>query len=636
MLTMMRNMLRSKFSGLLFLLIIISMAVWGTTDIFAPSTGGNIIKAGDRALTVRDIDRTLEFFLSRQRNEGGTVLTREQAVEQGVIDQLFAVEASRTANLGYASQIGAVATDAAVLADIQKTPAFQSEITGAFDLDTYRLALRRADLTPTLYEQDVKDAMTLSYISGAANGALQPPSILGRIRAIQLAETRTVSWFTVDADTVGPIEPPSDADLAAYYEANQAVFGVPELRTVDVISLSADDFVHQVAVPDEDLQTFYEATKAQRFSTPEQRSFTEVVASNEADARILFGKMAGGASLSESTDPELVSLSERTALRSDLVIEALAEGLFAPTSREGSVVGPVEQDGLWIVARLNAVIPGDPFPFEDVRSTIAGELAVTEAEGLYFNATAEIQSLIGAGLSLREMAEQLGVPVIRRLPIAENGRTREGGPYLGLTDAPELVEEIFGTPEGFVTNPVEYGENVTLIAEVQAIAEAYTPPLEEIREQVEARYRAETMNTAVQALADDLRERVVSGAVDFEAAADGVGRDLVVPDQAISRANFDVGLPPSSLQAVFSASEDNVITAAGPLPGQVTLVRVNTITAPTDEEIEFLSGAELPRLTSALQNDMLAALDSQVRDAVGFEANTAALEAYKTSIATPQ
>ncbi len=636
MLTLMRNLLRSKFSGVLFLLIIVSMAVWGTTDIFAPRAGGSIITAGDRSLTVRDIDRTLEFFLSRQRNEGGTVLTREQAVEQGVVDQLFAVEASRTANLGYAARIGAVATDAAVLEDIRETEAFQSEVTGAFDLDTYRVALNRANLTPTLYENDIKDARTLSYIGGAVTVALAPPDTLARIRAFQLAETRDVAWFTVSADTIGPVDPPDEAALTAFHEENKATFRVPELRHAEVISLSPQDFIHRVEVPEEDLRAFYEGMKAQRFSGPERRTFTEAVAASEADARILFGKLAGGATLSESTDRELVSLNERSALRSDVAIEALAEGLFTPTARAGKVVGPVERDGLWIVARVNSIIPGEAVPFETARPVIFEELAATEAEGLYYDALNQLQTLIGAGLPVQEIADTLGVPVLRRLPVSETGRTLDGMPYIGLTDAQAFVSALFNTPEGFVTNPVDYRDNTTLVGEVTRIEPAYTPALDEIRDTVVAQYMQQSTREAVQAFADSLAARVEQGEVSFAEAADAAGQPLTQPGRAISRANYDVGLPQSALQPVFSANEGDVVIAPGPEPGQVTLVNIRTITPPTDEEIDVLINAERPRLANALAGDLRAALDGEVREAVGFKANTAAFEAYKASILTPQ
>lgn len=636
MLTMMRNMLRSKFAGILFLLIIVSMAVWGTEDIFGQRAGGNLMSAGERSLTVRDIDRTLEFFLSRQRNEGGTVLSREQAVEQGVVDQLFALEASRTANLGYAASIGAVATDAAVLEEVRNTEAFKSEVTGAFDLETYRLALARADLSPTIYEQDVKDSKTLGYIGGAANSALEPPQILARIRAIQLAETRNVSWFTLDSEAVGDIAPPSDEALEAYFAENQARFRVPALRTVDTLQISADDFLHKVDIPDEDLRAIYDASKAQRFSTPERRTFTEAVAQTEDNARILFGKLAGGATLSEATDTELVSLTERTALRTELVIEELAEGLFAPTARDGTVVGPVQRDGLWIVARVNAILPGDPFPFEDVRETIFEELAASEAEGLYFNAATELDRLIGAGFTLKEIARELGVPVMRRLPISRSGITENGLAYLGLTDAPDLLEAVFELPTDVVSDPVEYRDNATLLAEVRSIAEAYTPALDTIRDEVTAAYQLNATVDAVQAYADALKARVVAGEIDFAEAAEAAGRALTVAPQSISRANYEIGLPEAAVQGVFSSNEGDVVVVPGPEQGDVTLVSVDRIIPPSEEDIRVLSAAERPRLATALQNDILASLDSEVREAVGFEADPNALEAYKASILTPQ
>ena len=95
---------------------------------------------------------------------------------------------------------------------------------------------------------------------------------------------------------------------------------------------------------------------------------------------------------------------------------------------------------------------------------------------------------------------------------------------------PELLQEVFNTPEGFVTNPVAYGENTTLIAEVRKVSEPYTPPLDEIRVEVTERYMVETTQTAVQSFAEGLIERVNTGDISFAEAAEAANRTLIAPN----------------------------------------------------------------------------------------------------------
>ena len=375
MLTMMRNMLRSKFAGLLFLLIIISMAVWGTTDIFAPRTGGDIIKAGERSLSMNDLNNTLELYLFQQRNQGGTVLTREQAVESGVVDQLFAYESSRTSILGYSTAIGATATEETVVDLIRSSEDFANPETGVFDIDIYQRALRRLQRSQTQHEQIVEDELSLNYVMRGALAALQPPAILSRIRAIQLAESRQISWFTVDPDAVGTIDPPSDEQLEAYYSETEPTFRIPELRTVDVISLTANDFVHSgrcsgarsPGLLRSNQGTTVLGARAAAFHRSGRRFRREgphpVRPNWPVAPRYLNRQTLNWFSLSPNAQP----------CAATWFIEELAEGLFAPSSQDGTVVGPVELDGLWIVARVNAVVPGEPIPFEDVRTVILEE-----------------------------------------------------------------------------------------------------------------------------------------------------------------------------------------------------------------------------------------------------------------------
>ena len=57
MLTPLRNMLRSPWAGGIFVIVIISMAAWGVTDIFTGGSGRSLVSAGDRAVSDRILIR---------------------------------------------------------------------------------------------------------------------------------------------------------------------------------------------------------------------------------------------------------------------------------------------------------------------------------------------------------------------------------------------------------------------------------------------------------------------------------------------------------------------------------------------------------------------------------------------------
>ena len=630
MLTMMRNFLRSKVSLILFALIIISMAAWGITDVFSGSLGDNVIQAGKRGITQQDFDRRVETYLRGQRNQGN-VMSRQDAVEQGVVDQLFALESGRIANLGYAERIGAVASTQAVSEDVGGNEVFADPLTGDFSIETYRRVLRQNQLTPQLYEEEVRDNLTLTYLSDAVGAALEPPESLKRLQAGYLAESRDAQWFTVSREDIGELAEPTPEEVAAFYEENTERFSIGERRQISRLDLSPRDFIHQVETPEEDLLAIYESQKRQRFSEPDTRRFVEVVMTSEAAARDALGRLAGGADPESLGSPAPQAVNERTARRSELANENLAEALFGSGAQPGAVAGPFEQNGLWLVARLEDVTPGAALPFENVREQIAEEVARNQAEALFGQAEFEVFDLIGAGLRLEEIAAELGGTVIDYLPLTQQARSAEGYVIPALARDSELMSTAFRINADEVSDPLETDTGITLI-EVQEILEPRTPELAEIEDRVRAALVSDRETNQLTAWASGVESRVSAGETTLADEAAAIGAEVQSNSQPITRAGNNPQLPVSIQARLFEMSEGEILSTPGPARSQMTIVQLTSVNAPDETEVMILSGVVSGQLTQSLQNDLLEGLLAEFQDTTNLRADQAALARYKASI----
>lgn len=637
MLTMMRNLLRSKWAGgLLFGLVILAMALWidDPGAFLRGDLGNRAVKAGERGFSMAEFNTRMEQFLARERIEGG-IVSPVEAVEQGAVDQLFAVETARTIQLGYAERIGAVSSVDAAVQEVRDNEVFADPVTGRFDSDTYRRVLRNYQLTPEQFEQDLRDNNTLEILAGAMTAAVRVPQVFADMQASYLGEARQVAWFTVDQSDAGQMPEATRQELEAYYNERLDAFTIPERRRFSMISLSADDFLHRVEIAPEDLRAIYEAQKEQRFSGPSSRRFIEVVTTNETSATVVFGRLAGGATLEELDDTGIASAQSRTALKSEIANEELAEALFAPGARPGAVLGPIERDGLFIVARLDEIIPGTPMPFESVSDIIREELVRDEATNRFQILGAELFDLIGAGLTLSGIAEETATPLFAYVPVTAQGRTADGKPIPGLIQTPDLLDTVFSARVGEVSDPIE-GETRISLVEVSEILPPETPPFEEIEARVRASYDASRESDALASFARGLVEQIETGEITLNEAANGLGREVQRPERTISRANFDVGLPQTAVAPAFAADEGDVFTAPGPGPDQITIVRVDAIERPDASEVEVLTSLVESELRQSLDADITAAMEMEFREAIDFEANRAALETYKRSILDQQ
>ncbi len=631
MLTSLRELLRSKWiGGLVFGLVIVSMALWIDLPGMSGGLGSNAVKAGERGFTMQEFDARLEQVLRIQRQQGG-VVTRREAAEAGLIDQLFAVETSRMANLGYGERIGAAASEDYSTATVLEDENFADPVSGRFNADNYRRVLGSNQLTPETYEQNLRDQRTLSTLGTGIESALIVPESYSRLQATYLAESREVDWVVVDRADVGELQEPTEEELAEFFAEESARFAVPERRYFSVLTLSPSDFVHTVEVSSEDLRAIYETQKAQRFSGPERRRFLEVVTTSQAAAIDAFGRLAGGAAPDAITGTDVAGVQSRTALQTELSNAELTEALFDQTTRPGGVVGPFQTGNVWLVARLDEIIPGTPVPFESVSQMIEDEFARREAENLFLQAEAELFDYIGRGLTLREMGDELGAPVISYVPLSQSGRMADGTFIPGLAANPDLMEAAFAGRIGQVTDPVE-GDGQVHLVEVQEVLAPYTPELPEIRDRVSAAFSASRQVEALTLFANALVDDIEAGNRTLGEVAEGLGKTLQSSERPIARANYDGAVPDQLLVPVFGASEGDVFTLPGAGADQMLVAQVTAINPPEDVEIEVLSGLVGPELEQSLRNDMMTAMENAFRKALEVEANRAALEAYKNQI----
>ncbi|MEM9739902.1 MAG: peptidyl-prolyl cis-trans isomerase [Pseudomonadota bacterium] len=636
MLTSLRELLRSKWiGGLVFGLVIISMALWIDLPGLSGGFGDQAVKAGERGFTMQEFDERLEQVLRIQRQQEGGIVTRRDAVEQGLVDQLFAVETSRMANLGFGARIGAAATDEYSTARVLEDESFADPVTGAFNADLYRRLLGNSQLTPEIYEQNLQDSRTINTLTAGIESGLKVPAAFSQLQATFLAESRSVDWVVIGREDAGSVEPPSDEALAAFYDEQARRFAVPERRIFSVLTLSPSDFVHTVEVSPEDLRAIYESQKAQRFSGPERRRFLEVVATSESGATEAFGRLAGGAPVESFSEEGFAAAQPRTALQSELTNAELSEALFDQNTRTGGVVGPFRSGDLWLVARLDDVIAGTPVPFESVSALIEEEFALREAENLFLQVEADLFDYIGRGLTLSEIASELGAPLLRYVPLSQSGRLADGTVIPALANNPDLMEAAFQGRIGQVTDPIGGGQQVHLV-EVQDVLAPYSPDLADIRDRVVDAYvtsqESESLSRFANALVDDIQ----AGNRSLEDISEGLGKPLESTAQPISRANYDGAVPQQLLVPVFGANDGDTFTLPGPGVGQMLVAQVTEIRPPEPIEIEVLSGLVETELEQSLRNDLLIAMENEFRETLDVQANGAALDAFKRQILDQQ
>lgn len=637
MLALMKNMTRSPIGKLVFIIIIVGMALWGVDAIVnqvRSGLGANVVAAGSRGLDPADLDFRVETVLRNVNASAEKPISKSEALEQGLIDQIIEVEKARIVRLGYGESIGISPSPEAVVDEMNTISAFQNPLTGELDAAMFRDRIAQLGMTPAQFEQQLQDDILIRALGEGGSTAVFGPKVLANIQAQYLGETRQVAWFFYDASQAPPPAAPTEDEVQSYYEENLERLKQPERRSLDILRISTDDFTGKVEVTDQEVATVYEATKSERFAAPDQRTFAELLFPTRDAARTAFGLLAGGADPNSVTGAN--SISMRTARAEEIRDEALRDAMFGPGRQSGAMFGPREVNGQWLVTRLISVQPGAVKPLEQVAEEIRMTLARERAQLQFSAALEKLDEALAAGHPLDQIATDIGVPVITTAPVDPRGMTRDGLSFSILADVPEALPQVFRLPENEISSRFDVSGSVVLVS-TRKIVPASTPDFEAIKEDVRSLMLAERTANSAKAAVEALTARLQNGEVGFDASAAAVGAEVDRLPEPVSRSNAQaMGVPGPLLQATFNNPEGAVVSLPTGDGSVFAILRVESVNPPSPEVMAGMGSAATAEITNALMTDLGEALDDEINRAVKARENAAAIAAYKRSISASQ
>jgi len=638
MLAIMKRLTQSFVGKLIAMILVVGMAAWGVENIFNQvrnGLGSDLMAAGDASVGVDAFDRRIEMLLRNVNQQSETPISKEDAVQRGMVDQVFALDQSQTRNLGYAGKIGVKPSTDAVIAQLKKVDAFKNPLTGELDLATYQRVLAQNGFSQTEYENQVKSDLTLAALQNGAKAGMVAPGVLKSIQSRYLAESRDVAWFVLDAASVPKPAAPTEEEVLAFYNENLDALKQPERRAIDMLRISADDFVSKVEVSEQEIATIYEAGKSERFSEPEQRTYVELMFDTRDAARSAFGALAGGAD--PSTLQGVVSRESKTVMKDNVPDLLLRDAMFGPGKQSGALFGPKDMgDGRWLVARLVSVQPGAVYPFETVSEQIRNDLARERATQLLYETLDQLDRSVNAGYDLNQISSEIGVPVISFEAVDKNGYTKDGLPMIGLIEAKDAFNQAFEMSVNDTSSQFT-SEDATYVTATRKIVPPSTPDFDEVKDDVRAALVMRNEGEAAQKLVNDIKERIESGASTLDAEAKTAKSAIEAPPGPVTRMNAEEsGLPNTAIGGIFAGKAGEVFTYPNRTGDKYMIVQLKAINDPSPDDLAMADMSAFSALNSSLNSDLQAALEAEVGKAIKLKVNNAAFNAYKASISTDQ
>lgn len=542
---------------LLFLLVIPSFVLFGID-------GYNRMNQSDAVVArVGSLDITQSQWDLAHKNE----VDRLRASRPNLDVKLFDSPAARYATLERlvrervmsvaAEKSNLLTSDMRLARFLQEDPTIASlrKADGKLDMDRYRQLAASQGLTPEGFENSVRQDISRQQVEAGVrqSGFVAPAPADVALNAF--FEKREVQVASFAAKDYTAAVKPTDAELEAFYKANQSLFMAPEQATVEYVVLDMDSIKKGIKIAEADLKSYYEQNVA-RLSGNEERRASHILLNSPKDApaadrqkikaqaeellKVVRAKPDSFADVAKKSSQDAGSASKGGDLDffgRGAMVKPFEDAVFA--LKKGDISDVVESDFGYHIIKLTDIKTPKQRSFEELRPNIESDLKTQQAQRKY----AEVAELFTNTIyeqsdSLKPVADKLGLDIktadkLQRHPAPGATGVLANEKFLATLFSPESIEKKRNTES------VETAVNQLAGGRIVAYSPARTLPLAEVSQQV--RDRVITARAAELARQDGNEKLALWKKDPTKAtlpAAVLVGRDQVqnIPQQAVSAA----------------------------------------------------------------------------------------------------
>lgn len=601
--------------------LVVAFAIWGIGDIFRGFGRNAVAKIGGTEISIEQFRQYYTDRLQQLGRQMGRPVTPDQARALGLDRQILGQMVAETTLDEETRRLRLGLSDAEIARRIMDDPNFKTP-NGQFDRARFEAIIRNAGYTETRFVDEQRRVLLRRQIAQSVSADLRAPSaMLQAINQFQ-NERRDIEYLVLGPAQAGDVPQPSPEQLSAYFDERKILFRAPEYRKLTLVTLSPAELAKPNDVSDADAKAFFEQNKS-AFGTPEKRELRQIVFPNEVDAAAAREKIEKGATFDDiakarelkSSDTDL-GLVEKTGI----IDPAVADAAFALKS--GEVSQPVKGRFGTVLLTVGKIEPGEQKSFEDVAAQIKQQIAESRARSTISDLRDKIEDERAGGATLAEAAKKLGVKSIDIAAIDRSGRGPDGKPAADLPNVANLVNTVFSSDVGADTEALQLPGGGFLYFDVTGVTPAHDRPLDEVREQVAARWRDDEIAKRLQAKSDELLAKLKAGTPIAEvASANGLS---VQTAKDLQRGRPAPNVPAKLLDAVFTTAKGGVGATEGDSTTQRFIFRVAEVTQPTFDA----SAPQTQALTSTLQNayadDIIGEYVGKLESDLGVSINQAA------------
>jgi peptidyl-prolyl cis-trans isomerase D len=281
-------------------------------------------------------------------------------------------------------------------------------------------------------------------------------------------------------------------------------------------------------------------------------------------------------------------------------------------------------DGLYnsTIVRVTKIEPASIKPFAEVEGEIKKNLALQRARDEIKKMRDKVDDQIGSGTPLDQIAKNLRLSVTTIAAIDRSGRGPDGKP-ITLPKGADLIGGIFSADVNVENDPLQTQDGGIIWYNLDAVTPSRDRTLDEVKDQVTARWRDEQVIARLDAKAKDMLAKLKAGAKLADLAA--AEKVPVEKTKWLKRRGGDGDLPPAAVAVLFQTAKGEAAVVDGKQPTERIVMVVSDVTVPSftasAPDVKQLADA----LRDSIDNDIFSQFVGKIEDDLNVKVDQAEL-----------
>ncbi|MGH6682922.1 MAG: SurA N-terminal domain-containing protein [Pseudolabrys sp.] len=602
--------------------LVVSFAIWGIGDIFRGFGLNSAIKIGGTEISTEQFRQFYNDRLQQISRQVNRPISPDQARALGIDRQVLGQLVAETTLDEQAKALRLGISNDEIATRITNDPSFRG-INGKFDRTRFEAVIRQAGFSESRFVDEQRRVTLRRQIALSLSGNIRvPTTAIDAINQFQ-NEKRAIEYLTLGPAQAGNIPAPTPEVLGKYFEDRKVVFRAPEYRKITLLSMTPSDLAKPDTVTDVDAKNYYESHKSS-YGTPERRELRQIVFPNPEDATAAHDRIVKGLSFADLAKERGLKDSDTDVgmvAKTDIIDPAVANAAF--TLKPDEVSAPLKGQFGIVLVQVGKIEPGNQKTYDEVAPQIRREIAESRAKTEIGNLRDKFEDERAAGSTLAEAAKKLGLKSRGIEAVDRSGRGPDGKPVADLPKSPDIVAAAFGSDVGVDNDPLQLPNGGYLWFEVAGIMPSRDRTLDEVKDQVAARWRDDEIAKRLRIKTDDMIGKLKAGTALAQLATDA---GLKVETATELQRGKPGGFAPAKLiEAAFKTPKDTPASATGDQDTARFVFRVTDVTDPKLDPASVAAKQIASKLESSYADDIVGAYVTRLESDLGVTINQQAI-----------